>query len=138
MKTIVLISCSSKKLNVISNAENIYISPLFKLNLKYAKQLNPDYIFILSAKYGLLPLKNKVEYYDETLNNMKIFELQNWSHKVLKQLKKKFDLFEDHFIFLAGGNYRRFLIGNIKNHEIPFKGLGIGQQLQKLKYLINE
>lgn len=138
MKTIFLISCSSKKLNGQHKAENLYISTLFKLNLIYAKKNNPNYIFILSAKYGLLSLKKKIEFYDESLNKMKVVELQNWSYNVLQQLRNKFDLYEDHFIFLAGQSYRKYLIGNITNYEIPFKGLGIGKQLQKLKYLIDE
>ena len=45
---VVLISCASKKLNRKAKAEDLYISPLFKLNLKYAKSLNPDKIFILA------------------------------------------------------------------------------------------
>lgn len=36
MARIVLISCVSKKLDRRSKAEDLYISPLFKLNSKYA------------------------------------------------------------------------------------------------------
>ena len=61
MKKIVLISCVSKKLAVKSKAENLYSSVLFKYNLRYAKSLNPEKIFILSAKYGLLSLDDEVE-----------------------------------------------------------------------------
>ena len=49
---IVLISCASKKLNHKAKAGDLYISQLFKSGLRYAKSLNPDKIFILSAKYG--------------------------------------------------------------------------------------
>jgi len=52
MKKIVLISCASKKLEVKAKAADLYTSALFKLNLKYARKLKPDGIFILSAKYG--------------------------------------------------------------------------------------
>ncbi len=58
MKQIVLISCVSKKLNAKSKAKDLYISPLFKKNLKYATSLNPDETFILSAKYGLVGFKS--------------------------------------------------------------------------------
>ena len=40
------------------------------MNLKFAKSLNPDNIFILSAKYGLIDLDEEIEPYDKTLNLM--------------------------------------------------------------------
>ena len=48
-----MISCVSKKLQKKITAEKIYISSLFKKNLKYAKSLNPDLILILSATINL-------------------------------------------------------------------------------------
>jgi hypothetical protein len=119
MKTIYLISCASKKLSGTEKAEKLYISPLFKLNLQYAKKINPDHIFILSAKHGLLSLKIEIENYNVTLNNMSVPELKTWSKKVLGQLKNKFDLDKDLFIFLAGQNYRQYLISNIRNYQVP-------------------
>jgi len=38
MKTIVLISCVSKKLNHQTSARDLYISPLFRLSLAYAQR----------------------------------------------------------------------------------------------------
>ena len=61
MKKIVLISCASKKAPFKAKAEALYVSPLFVLNLRYAKSLKPDSIFILSAKYGLLDLDKEIE-----------------------------------------------------------------------------
>lgn len=52
-KKIGLISCVSKKLNCKTKAKDLYTSPLFKYSLAYARKLNPDKIYILSAKYGL-------------------------------------------------------------------------------------
>jgi len=132
MERIVLISCVSKKLNVKSSAQKIYISPLFQKNLKYAKSLNPNKIFILSAKYGLLNLNDLIEPYNKTLNKMNMFEKKEWANLVLIQLKKVTNLEKDEFIFLAGKNYRQFLIPHIKQYKVPMLGLGIGKQLQWL------
>ena len=60
MKKVVLISCVSKKLDRKAKAGEIYISPLFKYNLRFAKLLNPNKIFILSAEYGLLNLDQEI------------------------------------------------------------------------------
>jgi len=130
---IVLISCVSKKLNKKSKAKDIYISPLFKHNLNYTYSLNPDKIFILSAKYGLLNLNQEIEPYNQTLNKMSSLEIKDWSINVLKELSSLTDLNNDEFIFLAGNNYRKYILPSIKNYKIPLQGLGIGRQLKFLK-----
>lgn len=132
MKNIVLISCVSKKLERKSTAESLYISSLFKKNLTYAKSLNPNEIYILSAKYGLLKLTDEIEPYDKTLNNMRSNDIKEWSKTVLNQLKSVSDLQNDEFTFLAGEKYRKFLIPELSKVKIPMKGLKIGKQLQWL------
>ena len=42
MQSIVLISCVSKKLNHKAKAKDLYVSSLFRLNLKYAEQQRPE------------------------------------------------------------------------------------------------
>ncbi len=133
MKKIILISCASKKINKKIKAQDLYISALFQKNLQYAKSLNPDKIFILSAKYGLLKLDKEVEPYDKTLNKMRSYEIKEWANSVLSQLQKVVDLNKDEFVFLAGDNYRKFLLPSINNYKIPMLGLGIGKQLKWLK-----
>ena len=133
MKKIVLISCSSKKLSEKSKAKEIYSSDLFKKNLEYAISLNPDVVYILSAKYGLLNLEEEIEPYNVTLNKMPKNAREDWARDVIKKLKEIVDLERDKIIFLAGQKYREFLISEIKNYEIPLKGLGIGKQLKFLK-----
>jgi len=133
MRRIVLISCVSKKLDRPAKAEELYTSTLFKYGLQYAKSLNPEKIFILSAKYGLVPSDKIIEPYNKTLNEMSSKEVLEWSDKVLADLRKVADLDNDEIIFLAGENYRKHLLPHIKNHIIPLKGLGIGRQLKYLK-----
>jgi cytoplasmic iron level regulating protein YaaA (DUF328/UPF0246 family) len=133
MGKIVLITCVKKKRDRKCKAEDLYISPFFKKNLAYAKSLYPDKIFILSAKYGLLPLDKEIDTYDLTLNSFKKEELKRWAENTLRQLQQETNFDNDKFIFLAGDKYRKYLLPKIKNYEIPFKGLGIGKQLQFLK-----
>jgi len=138
MKRVVLISCVSKKLPHKAKAKDLYTSTLFKLNMKYARALNPDKIFILSAKHGLLNLEQEIEPYNQALNNLKDKEIKIWAEKVLKELKKAANLEQDEIIFLAGEKYRRYLIPHIENYKIPLKSLGIGKQLKFLKEKSNE
>ncbi len=133
MNNIILISCVSKKQSIKAKAEELYTSTLFKLNLKFAKSFNTKNIYILSAKHGLIKLDDVISPYDVTLNNMKANEIRTWSAGVLLQLKQSFDLQKDHFIFLAGDKYRKYLLPNIASYDIPLKGKRIGEQLQYLK-----
>jgi hypothetical protein len=132
MKKIVLISCVSKKRTYKSKARDLYISSLFKKNLHYALKLQPDQIFILSAKYGLVSLDAEIEPYDMTLNTMSAKEVKDWSERVLRDLASQADLRQDQLIFLAGAKYRKYLVAHIAHVEIPFEGLTIGRMLQRL------
>lgn len=134
-KKIVLISCASEKLTHRAKAKELYISTFFKFNLKYAEQLDPDEIFILSAKHGLLTLNQEIEPYDKTLNTMKSAEIKMWSNQVLEQIKEVCSIDESEFVFLAGEKYRKHLLPHINNYKIPLKGFRIGEQLKKLKEL---
>jgi len=137
MSKIILISCVSKKLNLKSKAKDIYVSSLFKKSLEYAELQNPDKIFILSAKYGLLKLNKKIEPYNQTLNLMTNYEKKSWSELVLKQLKKETNIKKDKFIFLAWDSYRKFIIPSLNDIEIPMEGLIIWEQLKFLSNNIN-
>lgn len=138
MGTVVLISCVSKKLNHRALAAELYTSPLFRLNLAYAKKLSPDAIYILSAKYGLLRLDDAVEPYDLTLNEMGSVQVRAWAHVVIEQLQKEADLRADHFVFLAGAKYRQHLTPHLNSYEVPLEGLRIGEQLGQLRRWLDE
>ncbi len=134
-KRIVLISCVSQKLPHRAKAKDLYISTLFKLNLRYAEKLNPDGVYILSAKYGLLNLEQEINPYEQTLNNMRANEVKRWANQVIEQIKKICVIEETEFVFLAGEKYRKYLLPHLNNVQIPLKDLRIGEQLQLLKTL---
>lgn len=147
MKTIVLISCVSKKRTVISKAKEMYISSLFKMSMEYAEKLNPDKILILSAKHHLLEVDDEIEPYNVTLtnvpknkrnSNLKVLNSQEkkvWGQKVLELLKEKTNLEEDKFIILAGNAYFAPISLGLTgcNYELPLDKLKIGERLSFLK-----
>jgi hypothetical protein len=115
-----------------AKAEHLYISPLFKGYLRYARNLKPDNIFILSAKHGLLELDREIEPYNSTLKDMSSDQVRAWADKVLEQLKQQANLQSDHFIFLAGEKYRKCLMPYLAFRKVPFQGMSFGKQLQHL------
>lgn len=147
MKTIVLISCVSKKRTVISKAKEMYISPLFKMSMEYAEKLNPDKIYILSAKHHLLEVDDEIEPYNVTLSNvpkskrnsdlnvLNAQEKKEWGQKVLELLDEKTNLKEDEYIILAGNAYLKPISSGLKdvNFAVPLDKLPIGKRLSFLK-----
>jgi hypothetical protein len=132
MKTIVLIACAAKKVSHRARAAELYVSPLFTANLRYARSLRPDAIYILSAKHGLLALDQEVEPYDLTLNTMPVAQVRAWAGHVVAQLRGQADLQNDRFILLAGSKYRKFIVPHLAHWEAPLEGMRIGEQLQWL------
>ena len=138
MKKIVLISCVSKKRQQRTKASDLYISSWFKLALQFARKQKSDAVFILSALHGLLDLDTEISPYEITLNKMSSAQRKEWANRVIAQLKRKVDLKKDHFVILAGQQYRENLIPHIRHYEIPLEGLRIGEQLQLLKRSLYE
>ena len=137
-KRIVLISCAAGKSAHRTRAAELYVSPLFRRQLAYARRLAPDAIFILSAKYGLVGLDEEIDPYEKTLKDMGAREQRSWAQGVLARLKEEANLLEDHFIFLAGDAYRKHLTPVLHHWEAPLERLTIGRQLQKLDQLLHE
>ena len=142
MKTIFLISCCKEKLHltVPVPAEQLYQSPKFKKSLEYATLLNPDAIYILSAKHHVVELLQQLEWYDEKLPDKSQEERKKWAVTCLQTLKEKYDLKNDKFIILAGFDYYHRLLGadRIQNYELPLDGLTQGYALHWLNEHIKE
>ena len=130
---IVFLACTKRKADRPCQAKDMYQGDLFKKSLRYAQRLNPQKIYILSAKYGLLELDDQIEPYEKTLNSASKQERKQWSYMVYKQLQNKGTDFNEETIFLSGENYRHFLKQLFSNATMPLKGLGIGRQLQYYK-----
>lgn len=116
-RTIVLISCVSKKLNLQPGekicAKDLYVSPLFKKAWQYARQIiKPDKIYILSAQHHLLTPDTPIGTYNKTLNKMNTKERRQWAKVVLEQMRSEgLDLENDQFYLLAGHKYYKDLLG---------------------------
>jgi hypothetical protein len=136
MSRIVLLSCTKSKLDKKSPAYQLYSpSPMFQKTLEYGKSLKPDKMFILSAKYHLVPMNKELEPYDLTLKTMKGDEKKSWGQEVLKQMKSSgLNPTQDKFIFLTGSEYMKPLTDYIPdgNIEAPMTGKRMGERLSWL------
>ena len=128
---IVIINCGKVKRNIVTTANNMYIGKLFQKSYNYAKSLNPDKIFILSAKYGLLEENEVIAPYDMTLKGKSIKEVKEWSNMVLNQFKEKnIDINTDEFVFLTSKSYIKYILPYVKNYIYPIEHLRVGFRMK--------
>ena len=97
---------------------------------KYAESLNPDAIYILSAKYGLLRPDDIIAPYEQTLNAAKDAQIRKWSIMVAGQIQRAGIDRSQKAIFLCGKNYRKYIKNLFKNCSAPCAHLSIGKQMQ--------
>ena len=122
MRRIILISCAVKEINSGEQAKNIYVAESFKKSLDYAYLLKPDKIFLLTLNQGLIGVNEELLSSTDTLDDKDDEEIMVWANVVLGKLMLEADIQRDEFIFLAGHNYRKYLIPHIKNYKISFTG----------------
>ena len=140
-KTIYLISCAKKQLNVDIHiiAAALYVSPLFRLMLRYALLCTKgdiERIYILSSKHGLLKLTDKVCPYDVSLEALSKEEKENWSRKIANGLKNEgYSLATDRFVILAGNASVHYITGpdKIRKFKQPLRNKRLGEKLNFLK-----
>lgn len=130
----VFIGCVKTKQRKICAAEELYISPLFRYSLQYAKTItSPDKIFILSAKYGVLRLHDIIAPYELCLNDMNEKQCKKWAENCIRQMENHNINFNEKAVFLCGEKYRKYIINNFKNNSIPLKNIPFGKQLKFYK-----
>lgn len=121
---IALISCSKEKRPYPCTASELYsASTLFSLSYQYAKK-NTERIYILSAKYGLVPDDKVIEPYDQTLNDMTRGQQLEWARKVLLALSHECNIENNTFILLAGSHYCRDIQNHLPYCVLPLAGCG--------------
>ena len=124
----IFLSCTKEKESKRCKAREMYMpSSLFSKSYEYAKSLNPDKIYILSAKHHLLPLSREIEPYNVTLNDASVEERKEWTEEVLKQMKAAHIDFNAKTYFFCGENYIEFLKDHFPNSKSMYAGRGIGE-----------
>jgi len=116
------IACSKTKSHFKCAARLLYQGSLFKKALMYTER-NYKYVYILSAKYGVVHPDQIIEPYEKTLNTMSGKDREEWYNKVKTQMEK-LGLIKP-FIFFTGKLYHEAFDG-----EKPLSGLSLGRQLQ--------
>ena len=139
MNTVVLISCTKSKRKVKSCAARLMYdtSDLFRKSLAYAEVISED-IFVISAKYGLVPLNQVIEYYDETLKGKRKAEKDAWGKKVATQISEVFDVKNTEFVILSGRDYYAPLQSYLPHIKLPLGNLTLFKRPPALELLTRD
>lgn len=125
------VSCVKLKRDTPCPAKNMYISPLFRKAYSYASaRVSEDRIYILSAKYGLIPSSQIIEPYEKTISHARKLEQKRWSYRIIEQMKEYGIPLNANILILAGGGYRKYIERVLPNISCPVRGLTIGQMLK--------
>lgn len=131
----IFIGCTSDKKSSPCKAEDMYMpSSLYRKALTYAKKvLKGDHIYILSAKYHLLPLSKHISPYNQYLGDFSAEEKQKWYDETISQMKSHHINFNEKTVFLCGEDYYKGLKDEFSNADCPYgRQEGIGYVLKWL------
>jgi cytoplasmic iron level regulating protein YaaA (DUF328/UPF0246 family) len=124
---IFIVCCGEQKVKTSEEIEArlLYTSNYFKYKLEYAILSNgEDNTYILSTQYGIIPLNQKIKYYEKAIDDMSETEKNKWGNLVVEQLKQIANLQNDNFVILASERYIEPFGKYIKNIERPLRGRG--------------
>ena len=127
-KPLYLIACSARKLDRPAAAKDLYQGQAFALAYKAATAAGAD-VLILSALHGATDPDAVLNPYNVTLADMTAADRAAWATATAAQLEPYRDR---EIVALAGANYAAAL-NDFPHVSRPLAGLGIGQQLAKLK-----
>jgi hypothetical protein len=135
-----LVGCGAKKAAGPCEARRLYLGTPTRLALDWAER-NFETWFILSAEYGLLEPKQKIEDYDKTLAGLPERERDEWSAEVGQWLTQNYGVRrKTPVVVLAGGDYLNPLRdqqrgGWLDGYTLltPLAGLTIGRRCRWLK-----
>lgn len=140
-RTLVLVSCGSRKATCTLPARSLYTSALFQKSVCWVEKRGLPW-FVLSARHGLLHPNGDVAPYDQTLNHMSPSERQQWARCVQQQLlalAQGWGVERLKIVLLAGAAYAGWvpLVQTWCTVTEPMKGMQIGRRLQWLNQQLN-
>ena len=132
--------CKTKRDTAVAvPAHQLYQGQLFQAQLAYARnclQIPDERIFVLSAKYGLVAIREAIEPYEYTLSEKPAKERVWWGGSVVKNLKDYYQLrpYDCHVVMMAGKVYQQPMVFYLNHFGYQWyvshpDGLGYAQQV---------
>lgn len=131
---VVLVGCVKRKLDHAAPAKDLYTSPLFRKERRYAEASGRPW-FILSAEHGLVAPNDVLEPYELRLSNTSRDYRRAWGVRVVQQLQTAIGPLQGKTLEVhAGAAYTNALRLDLQKagaHLMePLRGRALGQRLQ--------
>lgn len=130
---VVIVGCGAAKVGYPAPARSLYVGSYFTMCLSAAEALTTQSrVFILSARYGLLPVASPVEIepYDLTMGEPGSVDARQLAAQAVEH-----GISDEPVIVLCGARYAA-LVRQVWSHvSAPLAGLGIGKQRHVLSVL---
>ncbi len=108
MKRLLILACSSSKLDQPAPALLLYQGPLFLVTRKWFAAAGPLKVLILSAKHGLIDAQQKLAPYDQRMDHRRARELAPQVLAMLGDVGKQHGPFDECYVEL-GRDYQAAL-----------------------------
>ena len=120
-----ILSCTKTKKPIRGHAIDVYDGPTFRVLRNYISVRDDIDIYIISAKYGVIPSDHIIEPYDKVLDTMTAIKMKDEFGTLIK------DIFDNHdeVAICAGKTYRLVVDGY---QYISIEG-SIGEMISGLK-----
>lgn len=129
---IVVIPCGVSKADRPAPAMNFYTGALFRGALAYARSVcSTDRIYVLSARYGLVPIDRVLNPYDRKLTGVAEDDVRRVSFQA-----QDLEILDEPVLSLCSGPYRGLLRQVFEKVVDPFEGqrdMRVGKRLQAMK-----
>ena len=138
MARVIILSDSEKQNKGSMQAKDLFCSNFFKNTYKYASLLNPDYIYIITSKYGIVSQEEIISSYKKDVYSIDKNNLIENNLTFIQDLTNKTNLVEDEFILLCKERHNKLIVPWLINYSCPFEGLSNRKKINKLNSIIFE
>jgi len=134
--SVAIIPCTNQKSDVAGPAREVWAGSHFQLVLANA-EINFEYTYVMSYKYGLIIPDQEIEPYDLNIKNAAMREKLEWWLKLREHIAMASKM-NPRIVAVYTGNFERerfireWIRNGVRNIIVPWQGLGIGQRIQQV------
>ncbi len=136
MSKVIVLSDTRNQKKGLMQAKDLFKGTFFKKTYEYASLLNPDYLFIMTAKYGIVSYHDIISSYNLDVLDIDEIGLTNNFLKTIRTLIRNTNLVEDEFLLLCKDRYTKLITPWLNNYRIPLGKLDKRGKIDMLNKLI--
>lgn len=131
---VVLLCSANRKTAHPAPAITLYRSEFFRLGRSYAQSFSPQAIFVLSARWGLVPADHILAPYPETMSSFETSQaIQVWADEIVHSLHHNLSVDRSHIVVLGLRKFAYPIATQLPHASMPLDGMNYVQALNYLR-----